>query len=106
MQANLSIVHVVSAGSHSFHWSSSKVTRELEDMARKEIERLEMTTGRKNVSVCIQEGDIAQKVCSFAQSVGADLLVIGRGVEDGATGRLRMNAYAIIREAHSPVLSI
>ena len=75
-------------------------------MARKEIERVEMTTGLKNISVCIQEGDVTQKVCSFAQSVGADLLVIGWGVEDGETGRLRTNAYAIIREAHSRVLSV
>jgi hypothetical protein len=56
MQANLKVVHVVSAGSHGFHWSSSK---ELEDMAYKKIERLEMTTCLKNISVCIQEGDVA-----------------------------------------------
>ena len=82
------------------------MTRELKDMARKEIERVEMTTGLKNISVCIQEGDVTQKVCSFAQSVGADLLVIGQRVEDRATGRLKTNASAIIREAHSPVLNV
>jgi len=36
----------------------------------------------------------------------ADLLVIGRGSASGVFGRLRTNAYAIIRQSPCPVLSI
>ena len=49
--------------------------------------------------------DIADAVCGYAKSVGADLVVIGRG-KDRQIGRLRTNAYGIIRQAHCPVLSI
>jgi nucleotide-binding universal stress UspA family protein len=37
---------------------------------------------------------------------GADLLVIGRGSESGLLGRLRANAYAILRESPCPVVTI
>lgn len=45
-------------------------------------------------------------VCSFAQREGADLLVIARGLQADQDGKLRANAYAIIRQSPCPVLSI
>jgi hypothetical protein len=36
----------------------------------------------------------------------ADLLVIGRGSAAGMFGRLRTNAYAIIRQSPCPVVSV
>ena len=36
----------------------------------------------------------------------ADLVLIGRGVIQGMLGRLRSEAYTIIREAPYPVISI
>jgi nucleotide-binding universal stress UspA family protein len=38
--------------------------------------------------------------------VQADALVIGRGSAAGLFGRLRSNAYAIIRQAPCPVVSV
>jgi nucleotide-binding universal stress UspA family protein len=41
-----------------------------------------------------------------AQAHNADLLVIGRGSAAGLFGRLRTNAYAIIRQSPCPVVSV
>jgi len=45
-------------------------------------------------------------VADVAASRRADLLVIGRGAESGLVGRLRANAYAILRESPCPVATI
>ena len=74
-------------------------------MARGDVEKLKAEAKINKASIYIQEGDIAKEVCCFARSIGADLLVIGRGPHD-ADGRLRSNAYAIIRQAPCPVLSV
>lgn len=107
MQARLSIVHVVPSVNPGLHTAlSSKVRLESEEMARKNIEKIQGQAGIESVEVCIREGDVAREVCSFARSIDADLLVIGRGVTDSGAGRLRTNAYAIIRQAACPVLSV
>jgi nucleotide-binding universal stress UspA family protein len=42
----------------------------------------------------------------MAKEHGANLLVIGRGSASGIFGRLRANAYSIIRESPCPVVSV
>ena len=51
-------------------------------------------------------GDAAHTVCSLAKDLRADVLVIGRGSAAGVFGRLRANAYSIIRESACPVVSV
>ena len=77
----------------------------MEVIAREEIGNLQSAAAAKNVTVFIREGDVAHAVCGYATSVGADLVVIGRG-KDRQMGRLRTNAYGIIRQSPCPVLSI
>lgn len=50
-------------------------------------------------------GEPAKAVAAAAEEIGADVLVIGR-TPDGLLGRLRTNAYAIIRQAPCPVVSV
>jgi nucleotide-binding universal stress UspA family protein len=103
-EARLSIIHVISAINPSLYVRfGSGLKQECEDLARKDVEELQREVGASGVSICIQEGDAARQVCSFAEAMGADLLVIGRGTHDG---RLRTNAYAIVRQAPCPVLSV
>jgi nucleotide-binding universal stress UspA family protein len=52
----------------------------------------------------IEAGEPAQVICSAAAA--ADVLVIGRGSASGVFGRLRTNAYAIIRQSPCPVVSV
>ena len=54
----------------------------------------------------IEAGEPAQVICSAAARVAADVLVIGRGSAAGVFGRLRTNAYAIIRQSPCPVVSV
>ena len=57
--------------------------------------------------VCAPERVAAlQKLKAAAVRHGADLLVIGRGVSQGALGRLRSNAHALIRHSPCAVLSV
>jgi nucleotide-binding universal stress UspA family protein len=56
--------------------------------------------------VLIEIGDAPVAVSDVVLRRKADLLVIGRGRESGLLGRLRANAYAILRESPCPVVTI
>ena len=58
------------------------------------------------MDVVIEPGDPPKVICGLASEIGAGLLVIGRGSAAGVFGRLRTNAYAIIRQAPCPVVSV
>lgn len=58
------------------------------------------------VPVCIGVGTVPDVVREEALQHGADLILIGRGALQGTLGRLRTHAYAIIRHAPCPVLSV
>jgi nucleotide-binding universal stress UspA family protein len=48
----------------------------------------------------------ARAISSLALRLGAGLVVLGRGEADGLIGRLRADAYEIIRLSHCPVVSV
>ncbi|MDX2152420.1 MAG: universal stress protein [Bryobacteraceae bacterium] len=54
----------------------------------------------------IESGDAPKVICGAAEKLKADLLVIGRGSAAGVFGRLRQNAYSIIRQSPCPVVSV
>jgi hypothetical protein len=56
--------------------------------------------------VVIESGYAPVVVSKVALWLRADLLVIGRGRESVLLGRLRANAYAIVRESPCPVVTI
>lgn len=78
---------------------------ELAARAKQRLEKLLEETGADAEAV-IEFGDAPKVVCSVAASRRADLMVIGRGSAAGVYGRLRTNAYAIIRESPCPVVSV
>lgn len=105
--ARLTLIHVVPPIHPGLYISfSSQVKQDIEQMAREDVKKLQEEVGAAAASICIRDGEIAREVGAFAHSIGADLLVIGRGAQDSAGNRLRTNAYAIIREATCPVLSV
>jgi nucleotide-binding universal stress UspA family protein len=89
-QARLEIVHVLSSPASSGE--------------RENLAKLQAATEAQAAAVSIREGEAAKTVCSVAGSIGADLLVIGRGSHE--SGRLRSNAYAIIHQSPCPVVSV
>lgn len=75
------------------------------EQARGEIAKLKEKVGTR-AEVVIEGGDAPRVVCSVAERIRADALVIGRGSAAGIFGRLRTNAYAIIRQSPCPVVSV
>jgi nucleotide-binding universal stress UspA family protein len=73
--------------------------------ARNRFDAIQAETGT-NYEIRIEAGDVPDTVRETAESVGANLLVIGRGHTRRLLGRLRANAYAILRESPCPVLTI
>ncbi|MGA2194269.1 MAG: universal stress protein [Bryobacteraceae bacterium] len=73
--------------------------------ARDQIARIQEEI-RTAGEVLIEIGDAPVVVSDVASRRKADLLVIGRGSESGLLGRLRANAYAILRESPCPVATI
>ena len=78
---------------------------ELASGAKNQLDRLLESVGTKAEQVIVA-GDVSHTVCAQAEELGADVLVIGRSSESGLLGRLRTNAYAIIRGARCPVVSV
>lgn len=73
--------------------------------AAKRIHQLQEAVGTK-AEVVVEAGDPPYLIEAVAKREMADLVVIGRGATAGVLGRLRANAYAIIRQSPSPVVSV
>jgi nucleotide-binding universal stress UspA family protein len=60
-----------------------------------------------NWAVFIEDSNsIPPAVSAAAAQLEADLVVIGRAASRGVLGRLRTNAYSIIRQSSCPVVSV
>ncbi len=103
--AHLTVVHAtpcvaVHAQAPDLAWQHSVLTQVREQIDRLPVQR------PANSDLLIEGGDPPAVVRSVAQKCRADVLVIGRGSAAGMFGRLRTNAYAIIRESPCPVVSV
>lgn len=76
----------------------------LVNAANEEIARLQEEAGTK-LDVCIGAMPVARWIHEVAGHHAADLVIAGRGRLQQNFGRLRTNAYSIIRETPCPVLS-
>ena len=75
------------------------------DAARRELERLQGFV-HAEAEALLETGDPARDHLLRRRPPGADVLVIGRGSAAGVFGRLRANAYSIIRQSPCPVVSV
>jgi nucleotide-binding universal stress UspA family protein len=98
-EARLSVMHVTSCAPGPE--SSATMAR----AATSELERL-VQSQNTNAELLIDNGDPAHAICFAAEKLPADVLVIGRGSAAGVYGRLRTNAYGIIRQSPCPVVSV
>ncbi|HEU0121670.1 MAG TPA: universal stress protein [Bryobacteraceae bacterium] len=78
------------------------------EIARLLQERIEKTAAEAGIDVKVHviPGEAAKVVRQVAETVHADLVVLGRHSDKGLLGRLRTHSYAIIRESPCPVLSV
>ncbi len=105
-QAKLSVVHAtMSLEGRTGEYFDPAWRRHLADEAYSRLETIMQAADVKG-EVVIEPGDPAHTVCSQAAKHAADLLVIGRGSASGLLGRMRANAYSIVRESPCPVVSV
>ncbi|HWB99721.1 MAG TPA: universal stress protein [Bryobacteraceae bacterium] len=103
--AHLSLIHVTAGFQHPQEVPDPEWRADLVHSAMEELKRLQQQCGT-HATLVVRTGDPAKTVCQFATDEKADLLVIGRGSAGGVFGRLRTNAYAIIRQSPCPVVSV
>jgi len=101
--AQLTVVHATSASEPGD--SPDPASSSLRQAAEAELRRLQQFV-HADADLTVETGEPARIICSTAERLAADLLVIGRGSAAGVFGRLRTNAYAIIRESPCPVVSV
>jgi len=106
-RANLTVVHVpaslewqTQAYYFAHDWRDHMMAK-----AKADIETL-LQSVESRAAVDLEFGDIAESVCSAAERLRADLLVVGRGSAAGDSVRFRTHAYAIIRRSPCPVVSV
>jgi len=73
--------------------------------ASRQMEDLQLALNTKH-QVRVEAGEVAHTARQIAEAESADLLLIGRGRSHGLLGRLRTNAYAILRESPCPVVAV
>lgn len=104
--AKITIVHAVPLlTSYGAEYVAADWQEEIAQAAEKQIECLQKSEGT-SAPVEIVLGEVATAVRGAAEEDKADVVVIGRSVEDRGLGRLRTHAYSIIRHSHCPVISV
>jgi nucleotide-binding universal stress UspA family protein len=105
-QARLTLVHALPPLAPEEAASlNEELLQLLGRQAREQMEELQARVGAE-ADVLVEYGKLTGVVRRAAERLKADLLVIGRHESLGASGRLRSNAYAIIRESPCPVVSV
>ncbi|HEY1497267.1 MAG TPA: universal stress protein [Candidatus Solibacter sp.] len=103
--AHLTLIHAIAAHSESISEPDISWRANILEIAEEELLRLQREAGVK-ADLLLEAGEPARVICSAAARVGAGTLVIGRGSAAGDFGRLRTNAYSIIRQSPCPVVSV
>ena len=105
-RAELQIVHAVPEASQvPSVYSHPTRSEELISQATEKVRAVQQCVGA-DARVFVIGDEVAPAVCECAAREKADLVVIGRSVAGGVLGRLRENAYSIIRQSPCPVVSV
>ena len=103
--AELTLVHAITPLSDDPEAMAAEWLERLRHNALAELESLREQTGAR-ADLVVESGEPAQVTGALACLWNADVLVIARGSASGVFGRLRTNAYAIIRQSPCPVISV
>jgi nucleotide-binding universal stress UspA family protein len=104
-QAPLTIIHAVTAHAEVLDEPDTSWRVGIREAAREELSKLQQEAGTE-APVILEAGEAAKVICAAAARLSSGILVIGRGSAAGSFGRLRTNAYAIIRQSPCPVVSV
>ena len=106
-KARLRLVHAIPAeqSGPDGRFDVGVFERFLLDSAREGLARMQKDAGA-DVQTCVEAGAVSKIVRAAALEQQADLVLIGRGKIHERLGRLRTNAYSIIRDSPCPVTSL
>jgi nucleotide-binding universal stress UspA family protein len=104
-EARLTLVHVTPACAQTPNHTDDAWRAKLRATAEQTIAALQARVGSQ-AEVRLEAGDSAKAICAAAAQLRAGALVIARGSAAGGFGRLRSNAYAILRQSPCPVVSV
>lgn len=108
LRANLTLVHVIPAQEPGLpvHLDVEERVQSVEgESARRRANQLQRSVGT-HARVIIAMGPVKDALTQATCTLGADVLLIGRGPQSGSRGRMRDLTYAMIRDAPCPVLSV
>jgi nucleotide-binding universal stress UspA family protein len=104
--SRLHVVHAMpSLESGPAHYFDEDLVAACDRSAKENVYQLLEGIGDR-AEVLIRHGEVTKVVRSAAESVKADLVVIGRHSDPGILGRLHSHAYSIVRESPCPVVSV
>jgi nucleotide-binding universal stress UspA family protein len=104
--ARLTVVHALAEVQETTSLGCDQDWRiAVERDAVERIANLQQSLGMEADQV-VASGEAPRVVHDTATRVAANLLVIGRSQRQGVLGRLRANAYSIIRQSPCPVISV
>lgn len=103
LEAEMTVIHAVPGTEDAPSELVFAYRKHLRDEATRQLRRVE-SEASLNSRITVYEGEPDQIVKAAAKE--ADLVIIGRGRIQQTLGRLRNHAYAIIREAPCPVISV
>ncbi len=103
--AELVLLHAIPAVERGGEELEGECGKQLRAEVETQLRALLDETGVQ-ASITLTAGDPPKAVCDAVATAKAGLLVIGRGSAAGVFGRLRANAYALIRQSPCPVVSV
>jgi nucleotide-binding universal stress UspA family protein len=104
--AKLTVVHAApNLEAHAGEFFDPEWQQQMRKTITEELGALQQRLGTR-AEVRVGQGEPAAAVCGMLEELKGDLLVIGRGSAAGVFGRLRANAYSIIRMSPAPVVSV
>ncbi|MGJ5819304.1 universal stress protein [Paludibaculum fermentans] len=104
-ETRLSILHVVETPPMSFEIDFAQFRKELMDNADLELRGM-LRTAAIDAELIVLAGAPAPEVSREALKQQADLIIVGRGHDQGRIDRMFSQLYEIVREAPCPVLSV
>jgi nucleotide-binding universal stress UspA family protein len=103
--AELTLMHATTSSPENSPAGEAYWRTQVREAVAEELEGL-AGAAKAEAKLAIESGEPAAAICAAAARIEADVLVIGRGSAAGVFGRLRTSAYAIIRQAPCPVVSV
>ena len=85
--------------------NTTALDQEQQDCLERRLQKMTDTVGFP-AELLIEHGEPDKAVAEAATRLNAGLLIIGRGSDDSTIGRLRAQAYSIVRQSPCPVLSV